>query len=208
MLALDPDAVVIATGGLPQNPDLEQGDDLVTSSWDIISGSVKPAENVLVYDDSGAHQGMTAAEMVARAGSTLELVSPERFFAPDMGGLNHVPYMKLFHEKGVRITINTRLHSVRRDGNQLVAVLCSDYADDWRDKRLVDQIVVEHATAPLDELYFELKPLSTNQGAVDYDGLVAGEKAFGNINADGKFTLFASAMRLPRAISTQRSMTG
>ena len=31
----------------------------------------------------------------------LELVSPERFFAPEMGGMNHVPYMRAFHEKGV-----------------------------------------------------------------------------------------------------------
>ncbi len=190
VLAFNPDAVVIATGGLPQNPALAEGDDLVTSSWDIISGAIKPADNVLVYDDSGAHQGMTAAELVARTGSTIELVTPERFFSPDMGGLNHVPYMKLFHEKNVRITINARLHSVRRDGNQLVAVLCSDYADDWRDERLVDQIVVEHATAPLDDLYFDLKPLSKNRGAVDYNGLADGGETYRQTNPDGLFTLF------------------
>jgi len=44
-----------------------------------------------------------------------ELVSPERFFAPEMGGMNHVPYMHAFQEKGVTITINTRLRSVRRE---------------------------------------------------------------------------------------------
>ena len=52
---------------------------------------------------------MTAAELIANAGSRLELVSPERFFAPEMGGMNHVPYMRAFHEKGVTVTINTRL---------------------------------------------------------------------------------------------------
>ena len=190
VLALKPDAVVVAAGGLPQNPALSEGDDLVTSSWDIISGAIKPAGNVLVYDDSGAHQGMTAAEIVANAGSAVELVSPERFFAPDMGGLNHVPYMKLFHEKNVRITINTRLRSVKREGNRLVAVLCSDYADGWRDERRVDQIVVEHGTVPLDDLYFELKPLSKNRGAVDYDGLADGGETYRQTNSEGLFTLF------------------
>ena len=190
VLALKPDAVVVAAGGLPQNPALSEGDDLVTSSWDIISGAIKPAGNVLVYDDSGAHQGMTAAEIVANAGSAVELVSPERFFAPDMGGLNHVPYMKLFHEKNVRITINTRLRSVKREGNRLVAVLRSDYADGWRDERRVDQIVVEHGTAPLDDLYFELKPLSKNRGAVDYDGLADGGETYRQTNSEGLFTLF------------------
>ena len=73
VLALSPDVVIVATGGLPQNPPLEAGDDLVTSSWDIIAGAVKPAENVLLYDDNGGHQGMTAAELIANAGSKLEL---------------------------------------------------------------------------------------------------------------------------------------
>lgn len=39
------------------------------SSWDILSGSVKPAENVLVFDDNGGHPGMSAAETIANAGS-------------------------------------------------------------------------------------------------------------------------------------------
>lgn len=178
VLALAPDAVVIATGGLPQLPPLDAGETLVTSSWDIVAGAVKPADTVLLYDDNGGHQGMTAAEIAANAGSRVELVSPERFFAPEMGGMNHVPYMRAFHEKGVRVTINTRLVSVRRDGNQLVAVLASDFAEGWRDERRVDQVVVEHGTLPLDELYFALKPLSGNRGSVDYDRLVNGGPVF------------------------------
>jgi 2,4-dienoyl-CoA reductase-like NADH-dependent reductase (Old Yellow Enzyme family)/thioredoxin reductase len=190
VIALDPDTVVIATGGLPQNPPLDRGGDLVTSSWDIISGAAKPAEDVLVFDDNGSHAGMTAAELVANAGSKLELVSPERFFAPEMGGMNHVPYMKAFHDKGVRITINTRLKSVRRDGNQLVAVLGSDFADGWREERWVDQVVVEHGTAPLDDVYMALKPLSRNRGAVDYERLVNGGPIFPDTDPDARFTLF------------------
>src|SRR5690606_31041290 len=160
VLALSPDMVVVATGGMPQNPPLTAGDELVTSSWDIMAGSAKPAESVLLYDDSGGHAGMGAAELIANAGSRLELVSPERFFAPEMGGLNHAPYMRAFHEKGVTITINTRLKAVRREGNQLVATLGSDFAEGWSDERRVDQVVVEHGTLPLDELYLTLKPLS------------------------------------------------
>jgi NADPH-dependent 2,4-dienoyl-CoA reductase/sulfur reductase-like enzyme len=190
VLALAPDVVVIATGGLPQNPPLAAGDDLVTSSWDIMAGSVKPAENVLLYDDNGGHQGMGAAELIAGAGSKLELVSPERFFAPEMGGMNHVPYMRSFHEKGVTITINTRLRAVRRDGNQLVATLASDFAEGWSAERRVDQIVVEHGTAPLDDLYLALKPLSRNLGAIDYEHLVKGGDIFPAGNPDGKFIVF------------------
>ncbi|WP_442578138.1 oxidoreductase [Mesorhizobium sp. ASY16-5R] len=190
VLALEPDVVVIATGGLPQNPPLEAGGDLVVSSWDIVSGAVKPAESVLLYDDNGGHQGMTAAEMVANSGARLELVSPERFFAPEMGGMNHVPYMRAFHEKGVRVTINTRLKSVRRDGNQLVATVSSDFADGWREERSVDQVIVEHGTMANDELYHALKPLSRNKGAVDYEALVGEGAVFPARQQAGTFTLF------------------
>lgn len=189
VLALSPEAVVIATGGLPQNPPLDAGAELVTSSWDIVAGAVKPAETVLLYDDNGGHQGMSAAEIAAAAGARVELVSPERFFAPEMGGMNHVPYMRAFHEKGVRITINTRLVAVRRDGNQLVATLGSDFAAGWREERRVDQVVVEHGTLPLDELYRTLKPLSRNGGAVDYERLIEGGPVFPEILPDG-FVLF------------------
>ncbi len=188
VLGLEPDVVVIATGGLPHNPPLTAGDDLVVSSWDILAGAIKPGENVLLYDDNGGHQGMSAAEMIARAGSRLELVSPERFFAPEMGGMNHVPYMRAFQEKGVRVTINTRLVSVTRNGNQLVATLGSDFAPDYHEERVVDQVVVEHGTLPIDDLYRELKPLSRNGGAVDYDRLVNGGAIF-PLRGEGKFNL-------------------
>lgn len=189
VLALSPDVAIVATGGVPQNPPLEAGGDLVTSSWDIVAGAVKPAENVLLYDDNGGHQGMTAAEMIANGGARLELVSPERFFAPEMGGMNHVPYMRAFHEKAVRVTINTRLRAVRRDGNQLVATLSSDFAEGWHDERRVDQVVVEHGTLPLDDLYLALKPLSKNAGAVDYEKLVGGGDIFPEVKPEAGFVL-------------------
>ena len=190
VLALDPDVVVVATGGLPQSPDLEEGGDLVTSSWDVIAGAVAPAERVLVYDDNGGHPGMTAAELSAAAGAAVEIVSPERFFAPEMGGMNHVPYMAAFHRHGVQVTINTRLVAVRRDGNMLVAVLASDFEKGWRAERRVQQVVVEHGTAPNDDLFRALKPASRNLGAVDYERLVSGGPVFPERNRDGRFTLY------------------
>lgn len=172
VLALSPDLVVVATGGIAQSPELEAGEDLVVSSWDILAGAVKPEGPVLLFDDNGGHQGMSAAEVIANAGVELELVSPERFFAPEMGGMNHVPYAKTFAEKNVRVTINTRLASVRRDGNGLVATLGSDFSPVTVERR-VAQVVVEHGTMANADLYLELKPLSRNRGAVDYPALIA-----------------------------------
>lgn len=173
--ARDPDMVIIATGGLPQSPPLDFGAGLTVSGWDILSGAAKPAAEVLVYDDGGGHAGMSAAEVIARAGSRVELISPERFLAPDMGGMNHAPYMRSFHECGVRVTINTRLVGVERHGNRLVARLGSDFAPGWSDERHVDQIVVDHGTQANDGLYFDLKPLARNRGRVDYTAMLRAE---------------------------------
>lgn len=187
--ALAPDVVVIATGGLPQAPPLEAGEDLVTTSWDILSGEARPSGRVLVYDDHGGHAGLSAAEVLAGK-VDLEIVTPERMFAPEIGGLNHVPYMAAFHRAGARITTQRRLQAVRRVGNRLVAVLGSDFAPGATEEHEVDMVVAEHGTAPLDELYVALKPLSRNLGAVDYGALVRQQDPFAVRNPDGDFLLY------------------
>ncbi|NJO54696.1 MAG: hypothetical protein HC829_07530, partial [Bacteroidales bacterium] len=107
-----------------------------------------------------------ADEVIAESGARLELVTPERTLAPDIGGLNYPAYLKAFQTHGVTITLGLRLRRVARQGNQLEATLRSDYTH-GEVERVVDQVVVEHGTLPLDELYFELKPQSRNQGEVD-----------------------------------------
>ena len=189
VLAENPEVVIVATGGLPDTGFLERGKDLVVSSWDILAGDARPGAEVLLFDDNGAHPGLQAAEALAEAGAKLEIVTPERYFAPEIGGLNHVAYARCFKERGVRITINTRLLEVAREGNRLAALLGSDYSPQT-ERRLVDQVVVEHGTLPLDELYFALKEGSSNRGEVDYQALIAGRPQAIRANPDGRFQLF------------------
>jgi 2,4-dienoyl-CoA reductase-like NADH-dependent reductase (Old Yellow Enzyme family)/thioredoxin reductase len=198
VMAQEPDVIIVATGGLPNVAAIEDGTDLVNTSWDILTGDAKPAAETLLFDDNGAHPGLQAAEALAEAGTKLEVVTPERFFAPDIGGLNHVPYAECFHAHGVRITINTRLLAVRRQGNRLAAVLGGDYGA-RTETRIVDQVVVEHGTLPLDDLYFALKPGSRNRGEVDYGALIAGRPQEIVRNPDGAYQLF----RIGDAVSSR-----
>lgn len=189
VLAEEPDVVFIATGGVPNTAVLEEGNDLVISTWDILSGEVKPASRVMVFDDNGAHPAMQTAEFLAHAGSNVEIVTPERMFAPEIGGLNHAAYAEIFLRNDVRVTINTRLKTVERQGNALLATLGSDYGDE-RTEREVDQVVVEHGTLPVDDVYQALKPLSVNHGEIDYGALLAGRPQTVTRNPDGRFRLF------------------
>jgi len=89
----------------------------------------------------------------------------------------------------VTFTVTWRLRAVTREGNGLLAHLGSDYGSTLRTRR-VDQVVVNHGTRPLDELYFELKPLSRNLGAVDYTALATGGAQTRLDNPEGGFRLF------------------
>src|SRR5690606_28748892 len=67
VLAEKPDVVIIATGGLPHTAVLREGNELVVSSWDILSGDAKPGRNVLLFDDAGDHPALQAAEVIAHS---------------------------------------------------------------------------------------------------------------------------------------------
>lgn len=189
VLAEAPDIVVVATGGLPNTGFLAEGEELATTSWDVLTGGAPAAQSVLVFDDHGAHPGLSTAEFLAEAGSEVEYVTPERAVGPEIGGTNYPGYFKAFDEGGVTVTLNRRLKGLRREGNRLAACLVSDYSDRV-EERIVDQVVVEHGTLPLDELYFALKPDSTNLGETDIEALRGGWPQGLQSNPDGRFQLF------------------
>ncbi|MBP9183907.1 MAG: NADH:flavin oxidoreductase [Fuscovulum sp.] len=172
--SLSPDVVIVATGGLPQPVGLEAGEDLCVQAWDILSGDVKPGSNVLLYDDAGDHTAMQTAEVLANSGATVEVMTPDRSFAPEVMGMNLVPYMRSLQGKSVTFTVTYRLRGAARDGNRLAATIGSDYITDLGQQKHYDQIVVNHGTAPNAGLYFDLKPQSENRGAVDYAALIDG----------------------------------
>ena len=172
VLAEKPDVVIIATGGMPEKDILKGGNDLTVSTWDIISGDVKPGSNVLLYDDAGDHAALQAAQTLAESGAKVEIMTPDRTFAPDVMAMNLVPYMRALQDKEVTFTVTYRLTSVEKDGNQIKATVGSDYMPLAKTAHY-DQVVVNHGTQPLADIYFDLKPQSVNLGAVDYDALIA-----------------------------------
>ena len=200
VLAEQPDVVIIATGGLPHTEVLAQGNELVVSAWDILSGDVKPGRNVLLYDDAGDHAALQAADLIAQTGAKVEIMTPDRSFAPEVMAMNLVPYLRSLQKRDVTFTVTFRLHAVSRQDGQLLARIGSDYGG-VHQQRLVDQVVVNHGTRPLDELYFELKARSSNQGAVDYDALLAGQPQGQSAPGSNGFQLF----RIGDAVSARNT---
>lgn len=200
--ALNPDVVIVATGGIPNLELFEQGAEQshVVSAWDIISGDVKPAGKVLIYDESGDHPALQAAEIAANTGASVEIMTPDRTFSPDVMAMNLVPYMRSLQDKDVTFTVTRRLLDVAQSGNTLTATIGTDYSDHTYEAQ-VDQVVVNYGTLPLDDLYFDLKPASSNLGMVDYDDLIAGAPQTAQRNAEGTFQLF----RIGDAVSARNT---
>ena len=127
-------------------------------------------------------------------------MTPDRTFAPDIMGMNLVPYMRSLQDKDVTMTVARRLLGVARNGNVLTATIGTDYSDHSHQADY-DQVVVNYGTLPLDELYHDLKPLSRNGGAVDHDALINGQPQTVVRNPEGQFQLF----RIGDAVSARNT---
>jgi 2,4-dienoyl-CoA reductase-like NADH-dependent reductase (Old Yellow Enzyme family) len=183
-----PDIVVLATGGYPNIGPID-GDELVTSSWDVLAGRVKPGETVLLFDDQGSDAGMSCADFLSERCAKLEVVTPERHLGIETGVTTFPTYLGHLYERGAVISPDLRLRRVKSAGNRLVATLRNEYTLK-EETREVDQVVSDHGTLPDEELYLLLKPRSRNEGAVDYHALIDGRPQTIATNPDGKYTLF------------------
>lgn len=187
--AFDPSVVIIATGGQPRSFETDAGSARVVTSWDVLGGDATPDGEVLFFDDNGTHSAMSAAEVIARSGASLEIVTPERMFAIEVGGLNHVAYARAFNETDTRITLHQRVLSVRPEAGRLCVEIGSDQSD-HRTVRHVDWLVTDTGLDALADLYFELRSASSNGGAVDYGALMQGRPQSLVRNSEGAFQLF------------------
>ena len=172
-----PDIVVLATGGDSHMADVAGwgvADGLAVSSWDILSGRVEPAKNVLVYDAVSTHAGAGVADFLATRGSTVEIVTPDVKIADDVGGTTFPIFYRRLYAMDVVMTPNHWLDRVYREDDKYIAVLRNEYTEAL-EERAVDQVVIENGILPNDGLYWELKERSLNRGQVDVAKLFAAE---------------------------------
>ena len=202
ILALSPELVIIATGGVAHDQlyETQEHQHHLVTSWDILSGDVVPSGDVLIYDEAGDHAGLQAAEVALQAGARVEIMTPDRTFAPEVMAMNLVPYMKTLQHDNVTFTVTKRLMGVERAGNRLCAVIGTDYSDRITHSEY-DQIVLNYGTLPLCDVYFDLREYASNGGAVDQQALIDGKPQRIRRNPNGKFQLF----RIGDAVSARNT---
>lgn len=188
--AFGADAVIVATGALPQNPPVETGVELMTNAWDVIGGDASPAGEVILYDDDGNHTAMTAAELLVRSGARLEIVTPERTIGVEVGGMNMVGYNRALNDADARISLTRRVRRItRRPDGRLDVVIGSDHSN-VTTTRVVDAVVGDHGAVSNDDLFTELAADSINRGELDHAAFMAGDTQGIATNPGGSYQLF------------------
>jgi 2,4-dienoyl-CoA reductase-like NADH-dependent reductase (Old Yellow Enzyme family) len=74
ILAEHPDAVIVATGGMPNTAWLD-GAEHCTTTWDVLSNTVEARDDVLIYDGTGRHQAVSCALHLAEHGRAVQFVT-------------------------------------------------------------------------------------------------------------------------------------
>lgn len=187
VLAEAPDAVIVATGGVP-DLDWLPGAELCDSVWDVLTGVVQAKHDVLVYDGTGRQAAPSCALHLAGAGRSVTIATPDDALAVEMPYADRTGFRKEIALRGIRSIVDARLIRVERAGNGLVAILRNEYTGQETGIETA-QVVVEHGTVPMDVLYHDLRGLSANDGVTRLETLMGRPGAPADLAQAEGFTL-------------------
>jgi 2,4-dienoyl-CoA reductase-like NADH-dependent reductase (Old Yellow Enzyme family) len=168
--ALAPDVVILATGGLPQI-DLDHGSELCLSAWDVLTGQAAIAGDVLIYDGTGRHPGPLAAERARDMGANVRYISIDAQLAEELTYAERWRWKNLFLKFGIQPVTETRLVGIERRDNRLLATLVNEISRD-ESQVLVNHVVIEQGSVPMDEIYRQMRGQSSNDGVSDLEALI------------------------------------
>ena len=167
-----PDVVIVASGGLP-DLDWLPGAELATPAWDVLSGSVRPAAKVIVYDGSGRHTGASAADYCHEAGSEVQFVTLDEMTVAELEYGERVIWRRELARRGLVPMTEYELRELRRGSAGIDAHLRHELTGE----ELIlnaEQVVVERGTLPFVDVFDSLREAAGNQGVTDIDALIAG----------------------------------
>jgi 2,4-dienoyl-CoA reductase-like NADH-dependent reductase (Old Yellow Enzyme family)/thioredoxin reductase len=103
VLALAPDAVVVATGARPYVPDLGLAGVEVVQAWDILAGPRPHGRRVVVADWGGDAAGLASAELLNAAGNDVTLALGSAAFGEGLHQYQRNMYAERLYRGGIHI---------------------------------------------------------------------------------------------------------
>lgn len=184
VLPLNPDVVIVATGGIP-DVDWIPGAEHITTTWDVITDTPSNAGDVVVWDSTGRHSAATAVEKLAASGAAVQMYTIDETKAAELAYAERAYWKKRMYELNVEPKYDRRLLDVRREGNRLIARFENEITETVEEVS-ADRVVVEHGTFPADDVYQALRDGSVNRGVLDVKAFAAGRpQPFEDQGGDG-----------------------
>jgi len=158
---LAPDAVVVATGAVPQRPwwapPADAGGERICDVVDVLTGAASPSGSVVVIDDIGFHHATSVAELLADRGCRVEIVTKSMVVGQDLGiTLDMESWWFRASAKGIVQTIDRV--AMGYDAGTLTLLHHPTGANETRSP---DWVVLAVPPRPADELYLALAERAT-----------------------------------------------
>src|SRR5262249_18091428 len=149
VVALRPDAVVVATGARPFADDRIRIDGVESvHAWDILAGPVPSGRTVVVADWGGDQGGLAAAELLAAAGTAVTLAVESVAVGEAVHQYRRNLYLQRLYRAGVEIAHHVRLAGAADGRVQFQNVFAPDRAMTFP----ADLLVIARGRVPDDEL--------------------------------------------------------
>ncbi|MCH8090680.1 MAG: FAD-dependent oxidoreductase [Chloroflexi bacterium] len=149
-----PDAVVVATGSTPYQPEIPGAEARhVVNTWDVLSGKTEVGERVVVIDTQGRPEGCTVAEFLAEMGRHVQIVTGLQYVGREITPpLWQFLYERLL-KKGVVMTPFTGVFEILEDSLYVYDTVT------WEPRyiRDIDTVVLAAGGMAEDRLYQQLK---------------------------------------------------
>jgi len=170
---LDPEVVVVATGGIPLLEDLK-GHRHCRSVLDALTELPPATGDVLVYDGTGRHNAYVCAERYAAAGLEVTLVTLDAQLGMELGGRgDDLVWRRRMIEEGVTVRHDLKLMEVALESARRTATFVHELTGEKVIMK-TDRLVIERGMQPVCEVYDELKPASVNDGELHLERFAAG----------------------------------
>jgi hypothetical protein len=118
----------------------------------------------------------------------VQFVTIDEYVGMEMEYPSRTIYRKRFAENGVRITTDSTLVRVRPGGNRLIATFRHELTGAMQELT-ASQVVIEHGTVPMTELFDALRADSANDGMTDIEPLLQRRPQLASPPTGGAFEL-------------------
>ncbi len=150
----NPDAVIVATGGVPARATFPGADQpSVVQARDVLSGKAQAGKKVIIVATDRGMEGLTTADFLSDRDSDVEVLIPNAFMGFPVEPITLILLLMRLDAKGVALTPGSDVKAV--EGNKVV--VASAFTGRERVIEGVDTVVVARGSKADDGLYKRLK---------------------------------------------------